>query len=226
MYMNTPSHYFVLVAFSLIGLSPMLALGQGGGYVAPQPSDGPGFTAPSGKPSAYTEIFKTLKAQCEADVACGKANGDVCAEAGALLIGNDPPDDLRGLTEVQRIKITLRLYEIGVNSSNLAAGRAYDLYAKADLFLGATTVSYRDPYRAYELMELMQKKSYPGAALRKALSTVSFFTFTVTEPEKKQACAMATQMKAGGKLDVDSLRIANEVLEATICKPSTQTPIN
>lgn len=226
MRIKTASHRIVLIALSLSCLSPMLVHGQGGGYVAPQPSDGPGFTAPTGQPSINNERFKTLRAQCETEVACGKSSGDVCADAGAILIGNDPPDDLRNLTEMQRAKIALRLYEKGVDKSNLAAGRAHDLYAKSDMFLGMTTVGYSDPYRAAELMDLMQRRSYPGAALRKARLTVSFFSLTVSEADKKQACGMAAQMKAEGKLDVDSIRIANEILDTAICKPSTQTPIN
>ena len=216
-------HRFFLIALSLIFFSPAFVYCQ---YVAPQPSDGPGFAAQPSKPSANNEIFKTLKAQCETDVACGKASGDVCADAGAILIGNDPPDDLRERPETQRIKIALRLFEKGVDSSNLAASRAYDLYARTDLLLGALTGGYSDSYRANELMELMFKRSYPGATLRKARSTVSIFSVTVSEADKKQACTLATQLKAEGKLDVDSTRIANEVLDATVCKAPTQNPAN
>lgn len=219
-------HRFFLIALPLIFFSPALVYSQGGGYSGPQSSDGPGFAAPSGKPSANNEIFKTLKARCESDVACGKASGDVCADAGAVLIGNDPPDDLRGLPEAQRIKIALRLFEKGVDSSNLAASRAYDLYGKSDMLLGITTGGYSDPYRANELMELMLKRSYPGAILRNARLTVSFFSLTVSEADKKQACALATKLKAAGKLDVDSIRVANEVLDAAICKSPGPSQVN
>ena len=219
----TSNRIFVIV-LSLICISPGFVYGQNGGYVAPQPSDGPGFTVSSGTPGANNEIFKTLKAQCESDVTCGKASGDVCADAGAILIGNDPPDDLRELPETQRFKIALRLFEKGVDSSNLAAGRAYDLYSKTDLLFGAITAAYSDPYRANELMELMVKRSYSGATLRKAKSAVSFFSLTISEAQKKQACALAMKLKADGKLDVDSTRIANEVLDAAVCK--APTPVN
>jgi len=219
-------HRFFLITLSLIFVSPVLVYSQGEGYSGPQSSDGPGFVVPSGKPSANNEFFKTLKARCDADVACGKASGDVCADAGAILIGNDPPDDLRGLPDAQRIKIALRLFEKGVDSSNLAAGRAYDLYGKSDMLLGITTGGYSDPYRANELMELMLKRSYSGAILRKARSTVSFFSLTVSEADKKQACALAAKLKAEGKLDIDSIRVANDVLNAAICKSPGPSQVN
>jgi hypothetical protein len=218
---------FFRIVLSLVCISPALVHSQMGQYVGPQSSDGPGFSVPSGKPSANNEIFKTLKTQCEADVACGKTSGDVCADAGAILIGNDPPDDLRGLPEVQRIKIALRLFEKGIDSSNLAASRAYDLYSRTDLLLGMTTGGYSDPYRANELMDLMTKRSYPGAALRKARTAVSFFSLATAEADKKQACTVATKLKVEGKLDVDSMRIANDVLDAVVCKaPATQPSQN
>lgn len=216
-------HRFILIASSMIFFSPALVFCQ---YEAPQSSDGPVFSIPSGKPSANNDIFKTLRARCETDVACGKASGDVCAEAGAILTGIDPPDDIRGLPETQRIRVALRLFEKGVDSSNLAAARAYDLYAKSDLFLGVTTAGYSDSYRANELMDLMTKRSYSGAALRKAKSIVSFLALTVSEADKKQGCALAEKLKAEGKLDVDSVKIANDILNTAICKPQTQVQVN
>ena len=80
---------------------------------------------PSG-PSAYNESFKLLRTQCEKDVPIGKASGDICAQAAAILVGNDLPDEFRETKEDQRIKIALRLLERGVESSNIARARAYD----------------------------------------------------------------------------------------------------
>jgi len=212
-------HHLFVIALSSIAFSPLAVYAQ---YDAPQPSGGPVFSIPSGKPSANNEIFKKLKAQCETEVTCGKANGDICADAAAILTGNDPPDDLRGLPESQRFKIALRLLEKGIDSSNLAAGRAYDLYSKSDLFLGMTTAGYSDSYRANELMELMTRRSYPGAALRNARATVSILNITMPDTAKKQSCELATRLKAEGKLDVDSVKIADQVLDAAVCKPQNQ----
>jgi hypothetical protein len=41
---------------------------------------------------------------------------------------------------------------------------------------------------------------------------------TVAEPERKQACELAATMKAGGKLDGDSLAIADDVMDSNFCK--------
>ena len=43
-------------------------------------------------PSVNNEAFAKMRAQCEKDVPMGKANGDICAEAAALLVGNDIPE--------------------------------------------------------------------------------------------------------------------------------------
>ena len=109
-----------------------------------------------------------------------------------------------------------------MDSSNLAAGRAYDLYASGDFLLGLASGTYADPYRAAELMELMTRKAYPGAALRKARSVVSFFSLTVGDPEKRQGCGLASRLKAEGKLDADSARIADQVLDSNFCKNLAQ----
>ena len=193
----------------------------------PSPEAGPRMTpdpasAPSlDKPSANNETFKTLRSQCETEVSCGKGNGDICADAAAILMGDDPPDQFRDMNQAQKTKIALRLLERGIDSSNIAIGRAYDLYDKAEvlgLFGG-----YSDPYRAKELMELMIKKAYPGGALRKARSAVSFFSFTVTEAERTESCAAAKRHLAGGKLDPDSTKIANEVIDSGHCKNLDQS---
>ncbi|MCX7141797.1 MAG: hypothetical protein NT123_12080 [Proteobacteria bacterium] len=141
-----------------------------------------------------------------------------------MLLATETPDEYREMSETQRIKIALRLLEKGVDSSNIAAGRAYDIYGKSDFLLGLSTGSYADPYRANELMEMMTKRSYPGAALRKARATVSFFSMTVGEPEKRQSCALAKQLKAGGTLDADSVKIADQVLESNYCTSMSQQP--
>ena len=215
-----------LFALAAICFSPSLVYCQYGQYVEPQPPGGPQVAPASGKPSANSEIFKTLKAQCETDVACGKASGDVCANAAAILLGNDPPDDLRDLNELIKTKIALRLLEKGVDSSNLAASRAYDLYSKLELPLLGGLTGYSDPYRAKELMDMMLKRSYAGAVLRKARSAVSFFAITVTEADKKEACATARKYLADGKLDVDSAKLANDTIDSGYCKGLVQAPVN
>ena len=170
-------------------------------------------------PSASNELYRKLKTQCETDVACGKASADVCVEAAGLLVGNDLPDEFRESKEDQRIKIALRLLERGVDSSNVARGRAYDWYNRVG-FLGLS--AYADPYRAAELMEMMTKSSYPGGYLRKARSSVSILSLTTSDAEKKEYCAGARKLIAAGKLDEDSVKIAKEVLTATSCTDAPQ----
>jgi hypothetical protein len=210
------THVFVL-ALALTGLSSTLAYGA-------DDASAPGQPAAAAAPNPNSEIFKTLRARCETDAPCGKTSGDVCADAAAILLGTEPPDEFREMSETQRVKIALRLLEKGVDSSNLAAGRAYDLYGKSDFLLGLTSGAYADPYRANELMEMMSRRSYPGAALRKARATVSFFSMTVGDAEKRQGCALAALMKAGGKLDADSAKIADQVLESNYCVSLNQAP--
>jgi hypothetical protein len=207
---------FFLFALALGGLPPSVA------YCADDAS-APGQPGAAATANPSNENYKALKARCETDVACGKASGDVCADAAAILLGSDLPDEFREVNEAQRIKIALRLLEKGVDSSNLAAGRAYDLYAKTDFLFGLTSGAYSDPYRADELMEMMSRKSYPGATLRKARAAVSFFSMTVGDTDKRQGCAMAALMKAGGKLDADSAKVADQVLDSNFCMSLNQT---
>jgi hypothetical protein len=215
--------HFVPAAFALICLSPSLVSGQ---YVEPQAPGGPGTMATvQSKPSANNELFATLRTQCETDVSCGKASGDICANAAAVLLGDDPPDALRNLTQIQKNKIALRLLERGVDSSNLAAGRAFDLYDKTDV-IGFLTGGVADPYRASELMDMMIKKNYAGATLRKARSSVSIFSLTVSESEKRESCTLAKKHIDSGRLDSDSLKIANEILDTTFCKGPPPAPVN
>ena len=180
-----------------------------------------GPAAALAKPSANNEIFKALRSQCETEVACGKGSGDICAQAAAILLGDDPPDEFRDMNQAQNVKIALRLLERGVDSSNLAMGRAYYLYSKVELF--GLFGGYSDPYRANELMAMMIKKSYPGGALRKARAAVAFFALTVAEAEKKEGCATAKKLAAEGKLDSDSAKIAEEVLDSGYCKGLAQS---
>jgi hypothetical protein len=185
--------------------------------IEPQPNDGTTFDRVQSKPSANNDVYTTLKMRCETDVACGKANGDVCAEAAAVLLGDDPPDNLREIASVQRSKIALRLLERGVDSSNLAAARAYDIYSRVDI-AGILTGGVADSYRSAELMDIMTKRNYPGATLRKARSAVSLFSFTTPETEKRLHCDMARKMLATGELDRDSKVIAGDILDSMICK--------
>lgn len=219
---------FLLSALSVVCFSPLLAYADGetpspfggGPTVAPGAGPGPAFEKSSG---ANNEIFKTLRSQCETKVACGKGSGDICANAAAILLGSDLPDEFRDMAEAQRVKIALRLLEKGVDSSNLAAGRAYDWYSKTDLFGFGNFGGYSDPYRANELMDMMIKKSYPGGVLRKARAALSLLSLAVTEAEKKESCAVAKRLLAEGKLDADSTQIANEVMDNGNCKNLDQS---
>ncbi len=186
-------------------------------YQPPSPNDGTSFRSVQTKPSANNDAYTLLKTRCETEVNSGKSSGDVCAEAAALLLGSDPPDHLRELASVTRTKIALRLLERGVDTSNLAAARAYDLYNKVDIG-GFLTGSVADSYRAAELMDLMVKRKYVGADLRKARASVSMFSIGTTEAEKRQHCDATSKLVAGGKLDADSRLVANDVLDSTICK--------
>ncbi len=48
-------------------------------------------TAQPTAPSANNEKFRQLRTQCETEVPSGKASGDVCVEAAALLVGRRSP---------------------------------------------------------------------------------------------------------------------------------------
>lgn len=192
-------------AESAFPVEPGLSPGQSGKPIFP--------TQPTG-PSANNEAFKKLRAQCEVDAACGKASGDVCAEAAAILTGPDVPDEYREVKEDARVKFALRILERGVDTSNLARGRAYDWYNKVS-FLGLSP--YADPIRSEELMEMMVKSGYPGGVLRKIRSQTSIIAFTASEAEKREGCATAKKLLNEGKLDADSLAIAKEITGSGIC---------
>lgn len=162
--------------------------------------------------SPNNEAYKKLKAQCE-QAACAPTGGDACAEAAAILMGNEPPDEFWQMSGDQRQKISLRLLEMGARNSNLARARAYDLYsAPLGLFGG-----FPDPYRANELMAMMTASAYPGIALRKARNALSMFSFGATPEERAGACPLARDLLAGGRLDVDSQKIAREILDSNTC---------
>lgn len=202
----------------LCALASSLAFAQMGEYQAPGPNDGTAFTNQINvKPSVNNEVYLSLKTRCETEVSSGKSSGDVCAEAAAILLGNDVPDHLRDLASTTRTKIALRLLERGVDNSNLAAARAYDLYNKTDIG-GFLTGGVADSYRAAELMDVMLKRNYVGASLRKSRSAVSLFSFSTPESEKRQHCDVAKQAITGGKLDADSKIVAGDILDSTICK--------
>jgi hypothetical protein len=165
------------------------------------------------------EAFAKLRTRCETEVSCGKAGGDICAEAAGLLLGVDPPDAFREVNEVQRVKIALRLLERGVDSSNLARAVAYEWYNKTDI-LGLA--AYADAYRAKELLDLMVKSGYPGGVLRKARSSVGLLSFGATEGDRREACAVAKKLLDEGKLDADSARIAREIVDNSTCQNFAQ----
>lgn len=175
---------------------------------------GPVFPTQPTAPSKFNEQFKQLRATCEKDVPVGKASGEVCVDAAALLVASDLPDEFREMKEDQRIKIALRLLEKGVDSSNLARARAFDYYDKIG-FLGMST--YADPYRAKELMDMMVAANYPGGKLRQIRSQTTILSFGASEAEKRAACAEAKRMLKEVKLDADSTRIAQEVVGSGVC---------
>lgn len=214
MYKHQTRFRSLLCALALAALSPAPV------HAADEAANPPAAAA---VPNPANDAFKALRAQCDSSAACTKAGGDICAEAAALLLGAAPPDDYRDISESQRIKIALRLLEKGVDSSDIAAGRAYDLYAKTDFMFGLSTGSYADPFRANELLEMMSRRAYPGAALRKARAAVAFFSMTVGDAEKRQGCALAAQLKSGGKLDADSVTVADQVLASNYCQSLNQT---
>ncbi len=175
---------------------------------------------PSG-PSVNNDAFKKLRVQCEKDVPMGKASGDICVQAAAILVGNDLPDDFRETKEDQRIKIALRLLERGVDSSNLARGRAYDYYNRIG-FLGMST--YADPYRAKELMDMMVESGYSGGTLRRIRSQTTILSFGATEAEKREGCAQAKKILAAGNLDADSVNLGKEIVGSGVCTGYDQVP--
>ena len=130
-----------------------------------------------------------------------------------MLLGAEPPDVYSELSGTIRIKVALRLLEIGVSSSDIAAARAYDLYNNNEII----GYGYADSFRANELLEIMKKRSYPGAALRTAASNLSFYNITVSTEEKTAGCETAKKLLAGGKLDADSVLLANSVLDSGYC---------
>ena len=178
----------------------------------------PAQPAQPAAPSVNNEKFRQLRAQCETEVPSGKANGDICAAAAALLLG-DPqlgeiPDEFREINEDQRVKIALRLLERGVDSSNLARARAYDWYNKFGIL---SLNPYADAYRANELMEMMIKSGYAGGTLRKIRGQTGILSITSSEAEKREGCATAKKLLGDGKLDADSLGIAKDIVGSGVC---------
>jgi hypothetical protein len=186
-----------------------------------RPASTAAVTAPPVGPSLNNEAFKQLRMQCEKEVPMGKASGDVCVEAAAILVAADLPDEFREANEEQRIKIALRLLERGVDSSNLARARAYDYYNRVG-FLGIS--AYADSYRAKELMVMMTESGYTGATLRKIRSQTQILSFGATEAEKRAGCNEAKKVLASGKLDADSKSIAQDVVGSGVCTGYDQVP--
>jgi hypothetical protein len=186
-----------------------------------KPASTAAYTAPPAGPSVNNEAFKKLRAQCEKEVPMGKASGDICVEAAAILVAADLPDEFREVKEDQRIKIALRLLERGVDNSNLARARAYDYYNRFG-FMGIS--AYADPYRANELMAMMTESGYSGAALRKIRSQTQILSFGATEAEKRAGCNEAKKILATGKLDADSKSIAQDIIGSGVCTGYDQVP--
>jgi hypothetical protein len=186
-----------------------------------KPASTAAYTAPPAGPSINNEAFRKLRTQCEKEVPMGKASGDVCVEAAALLVSADLPDEFREVKEDQRIKIALRLLERGVDNSNLARARAYDYYNRFG-FMGIS--AYADPYRANELMAMMMESGYAGGTLRKIRSQTQILSFGASEAEKRAGCNEAKKILATGKLDADSKSIAQEIIGSGVCTGYDQVP--
>lgn len=204
---------FVRTAFAAICFAPAVALSQIETPPQTQPAPGFGAAAATAKRGPSYEAFTAVRKQCETEVPSGKAHGNVCARAASLLLAADPPDGYGELSGTMRIKAALRLLEIGVASSDIAAGRAFDLYNNNEI----VGYGYADSFRAKELLDIMMKRTYPGAALRTAQANVSFYNITVSTPDKTAACETAKKLLAEGKLDADSKPIANGILDSGYC---------
>ena len=213
-----------MIAAAAVCALPSIALSQS---PFPSPEAGPRTQPPPGAetapvapavPGRNNELFKTLRAQCETEVACGNGNPEVCIQATDILLGSEPPDEFREFLDAQKVKISLRLLEKAVGKSDRAAGRAYDWYTKTEFFGFGNLGGYTDAYRAKELLELMAKHGYPGGPLRKARSAMTLITVTYTEADRNDACNTAKKYMDGGKLDEDSLAIAKQILDTGHCK--------
>ena len=202
----TGSMRILVVCAVAMSFSPATVFGQ------PQETTTPTVTVTA--PSANNAAYQTFKLQCEA-ATCGKNNGDVCVQAADILLGQDPPDHLRELSRTQRAKIALRLLEKGLDSSNLAKARAYDLYDESAMF---GMIPHPDPIRAAEILDMMTANSYPGGLLRKARKTVGAFAIGTSQKEKEDACALGKSLLVKGTLDADSASIAREIVESSSCK--------
>jgi hypothetical protein len=161
------------------------------------------------------ELFAKLKAQCNAS-GCDQGSGDVCADAAALITGENMPDALREMSKDQQRKIAIRLLERGAVSSNRARAMAYDLYIEGG-FLGSFSNSSADPVRAEELLELMVKSGFVGGVLRQIRDGLVVFSSGDGTDKNVNLCKKGRAILAKGGLDEDSLRVANEIDNAFLC---------
>jgi hypothetical protein len=180
---------------------------------APAPSASP--VSLDSTPGAAEEKFARLKAQCEA-AGCGKGNGDVCVDAAEMLLADDPSEVYHDMDKTKRTKVALRLLERGVDNSNRARAKAYDLYAEGGILSGLSNFN-SDQFRADELLDMMLKSGYPGGILRKMKLGLGFFG-----TEKEAICKEAKAMLAKGGLDADSTRIAREIGNSLSCSQDKQ----
>lgn len=177
---------------------------------APAPGAAADQPAASNPASTNNEAFAKLRAQCEA-ASCSKGSGDVCVSAAELLLGEDPPDAYRDMDKTQKVRNALRILERGVDSSDRAKAKAYDIYAERGI-LSSFTNPNLDPFRAAELLEMMLKNGYPGGAVRKLQQALTFFG-----ADKENTCKEAKAMRARKDLDADSIKILDEMSESFLC---------
>ena len=169
-------------------------------------------TAANTPAGASDEAFAKLRAQCEA-VPCSKDSGDVCVAAAEMLLVEEVPNAYHDMDKAQRVKVALRLLELGVHNSNLARAKAYDLYAEQGFFAYISN-SNRDPHRGNELLDMMVKSGYPGGLVRKLQQSLSFFG-----DDKGKLCNEALAMRSRKDIDADSMKILNGVNDSIYCSP-------
>lgn len=167
--------------------------------------------------SANNEVFAKLRAQCEA-TGCSRTGGDVCADAATVLLGEDLPDAYREMDKNQVRKIAVRLLEKATDHSNRARVMAYDIYAGASGGLSFLLMDpNKDPVRAVELLDMMEKSGYVPGIMRKLKSLLSLLSSG--DKDSVAACNKVRAMLAKGGLDRESLQMAKEIDEDTMRCP-------
>jgi hypothetical protein len=160
-------------------------------------------------------LFVKLRVQCEA-VGCNPpGNGDVCVDAVAILMLEEPasPEFFRDMNKTGKKLLIMRLLEKGVPTSNRARAMAYDMYMESAA-LGSFVNPVSDPYRASELGEMMAASGFVGGKLRQIRDSIKVFG---SRESNAVFCKQGRAILAKGGLDETSLRIANEIDSSSAC---------